>query len=139
MRPHTHTHTVRESLPDIKRQEDKGPTFPGDTYGCSANAGICHCLVWCDVPTSLPGVYCSPAPSHICNVGKKKWRTFVKSPFHKAGIVERSQDQNDNVDSGYCLPTGSPAAAVHSTDLQPLRGLHCVCATLVPYTCAGAY
>lgn len=39
MRPHTHTHshtpthifTVRESLTDIKREEDKGTTFPGDT------------------------------------------------------------------------------------------------------------
>ncbi len=55
--------------------------------------------------------------SHTYNVGKKKWRTFVKCPFHKAAIVERSQDQNDNVDSGYCLPTGSPAAAEHSADL----------------------
>lgn len=66
---------------------------------------------------------------------EKKWRTFVKCSFHKAAIVERSQDQNDNVDSGYCLPTGPPAAAVHSSDLQPLTGLHWVCASLRVFTC----
>lgn len=31
-------------------------------------------------------------------LGKKGWQTFVKCSFHKAAIVERSQDQNDNVD-----------------------------------------
>lgn len=54
-----------------------------------AHAGICHCLVCRDVPTSLLRVYCSEPLAHTM-LGKKKWQTFVKYSFHKAAIVEWS-------------------------------------------------
>lgn len=44
----------------------------------------------------------------------------MKYSFHKAAIVERRQDQNYNVEPGYCLPTGQQvsAAALPTTDMQ---------------------
>lgn len=65
------------------------------------------------------------AASHRYNVGKKRWQTFVKCSFHKAAIVGQSQHQHVNVDTGCCLPT------VNGGNLQPVRELHCVCATHV--------
>lgn len=70
--------------------------------------------VWPDVPTSLPTWASLQRPLTYNNVGEKKWQTFVKCSFHKAAIVEQSQDQNDNVDADYCLSTSL-------LQLHPLR------------------
>lgn len=84
MRLHAH---IQQLWRVTQRLEDKGTTFQ-ETLLC-AHAGICHCLVRCDVPTSLLWVYCSE-PLAYTMLGKKKWQTFVKYSFHKAAIVEWS-------------------------------------------------
>lgn len=78
MRPHAHTPWLWES--HSQRQEDKGTTFQ-ETLLC-ANAGICHCLVWCDVPTSLLRVYCSE-PLAYTMLGKRSGRPLSSAPFTK--------------------------------------------------------
>ena len=91
--------------------------------------------VWSDAtfPPHCPG-FTAADLSHAQCWGEEVADLCQVPPFHKAAIVERSQDQNDNVDPDYCLPTGSPAAAVHSSDLQPLRGLHCAAASSQRFT-----
>lgn len=96
---------MKESLADIKRQEDKETTFPGDTL-MAAVLIQASATVWSGSPFPPLCSEFTGSASHIHNIRKKRWQTFVKCSLHKAAIVERSQHQNDNVDSGCCLPTG---------------------------------
>lgn len=86
MRPHTHTQPYTHCERVTRRHAEAGGQRANfsrrHSYGCSANAVICHCLVWSVVPTSLLRVYCSSL-SHMQCWGKRGGRPLSSAPFTK--------------------------------------------------------
>lgn len=83
---HTHTliHTLCER--DPRRYKEAGRQRTNfsrrHSYGCSANASICHCLVCSVVPTSWPRVYCSYSLTYT-TLGKRRGGPLSSAPFTK--------------------------------------------------------
>lgn len=84
MRPHAHiqAHCERLTHRHKEAERQRGNFSRRHSCGYSANAGICHCLVWCDVPTSLLRVYCSE-PLTYTMLGKRSGGPLSSAPFTK--------------------------------------------------------